>query len=110
LKIEEIREAITSGVPIEYSLHCQKRMLERDITRNDVRNAVFTGEIIEDYPLEGEHISRDSFPSCLLLGVKLNGETKIHVVLGYNGKKILFISAYYPDLIHWNDDYKTRRN
>jgi hypothetical protein len=110
MNIEEIRDAIRSGVPMEYSVHCQKRMLERDISRNDIKNAVFVGEIIENYPLEGEHVSEESLPSCLVLGVKSSDDKKIHVVLGFNGRKILFISVYYPDLFHWNDDCKTRRN
>jgi hypothetical protein len=85
-------------------------MLERDISRNDVRNVIFTGEIIEDYPLDEEQSTKESLPSCLILGLKLSEAQKIHVVLGYNGKKILLISAYYPDMIHWNEDCKTRRS
>lgn len=29
--IEEIRDAFTSGIPVEYKAHCLERMLERDI-------------------------------------------------------------------------------
>ena len=40
MKIEDLRAAFSSGVPIEYKLHCQKRMLERNITRKDIANII----------------------------------------------------------------------
>lgn len=46
MKIEDIKNAINSDIPIEYSMHCQKRMLERNISRKDIYNCIHTGEII----------------------------------------------------------------
>lgn len=31
MDINELKEALDNGVPVEYSAHCQKRMLERGI-------------------------------------------------------------------------------
>ena len=52
MTIEELRSAVTAGIPIEYKAHCLKRMLERNISRHDIINCIMYGEIIEDYPLE----------------------------------------------------------
>ena len=109
MNIEDIRKAFLHNVPIEYTAHCQKRMLERDILRTDIKNCILYGEIIEDYPLELGNLSEKSLPSCLILGLKANKREMIHVVVGFNGKKILVISACYPDRIHWMEDNKTRR-
>ncbi|AOZ97922.1 DUF4258 domain-containing protein [Butyrivibrio hungatei] len=108
MNIVDIRNAITK-CPIEYSAHCFKRMLERGITRANVIECINNGEIIEDYPLQVENKSAESFPSCLILGMRVADNTQIHVVVGYNGYKLLIISVYYPDLEHWSEDYKTRR-
>lgn len=108
MTIEEIRMALET-CPIEYSAHCLKRMLERGIKRADVLECIYKGKIIEDYPLDVNNVSTDSFPSCLILGVRWSDNKHIHVVLGYNGNKILIISVYYPDLTHWMEDYETRR-
>jgi len=106
--IEEIRNAF-NNIPVEYSKHCLQRMLERDILRADINNCILFGEIIEDYPLDENNDSTKSLPSCLILGRKKDDDKSIHIVLGYNGKKILIISACYPDPAIWEDDYRTRR-
>lgn len=31
MRIEEIRAALDNNIPIEYTAHCQKRMIERGI-------------------------------------------------------------------------------
>ena len=107
--IDALIHAIDENTPIEYTAHCLKRMLERDISRADIINCILHGEIIEDYLLDEKNTFENSFPSCLILGLKSDGDTKIHIVVGYNGKKILIISACYPDSKHWMDDYRTRR-
>ena len=109
MDIQKLRDAFASGIPIEYKVHCLKRMLERDITREDITSCILHGEIIEDYPLDDDNIHEASFPSCLILRVDTKKDNTIHVVVGYNGKKIIIISAYRPDLEHWEPDYKTRR-
>ncbi len=109
MDIKELRDAFTSGIPVEYKTHCQKRMLERNISRKDVSNCILCGEIIEDYPLNDDNIHATSFPSCLILGVDIQKDDAIHIVLGYNGRKIIIISAYHPDLEHWEADYRTRK-
>ena len=110
MNIEDIRLALDKKIPIEYSVHCQKRMIERGISRSDIKNCIYTGEIIEDYPLSPTNTSAESFPSCLVMGFKNASKDYIHVVVGFNSLKIIIISAYYPDDAHWENDKKTRRN
>lgn len=109
MNITDIQNSVCEGVPIEYSAHCLKRMLERDISTTDINNCIFHGEIIEEYPLKDGNFSDKSLPSCLILGNKKDSDQKIHVVIGYNRKKILIISACFPKPEVWREDYKTRR-
>lgn len=39
--IEQIRNVFFKG-EVEYKAHCMKRMLERDITRNDIESCIFS--------------------------------------------------------------------
>lgn len=79
------------------TMHCMKRMSERDIELADVRQAIMSGEIIEDYP--------DDFPypSALILG---NG---LHIVVGIDDGRLWLITAYYPNADQWEADMKKRR-
>ena len=109
MDINELRNAFASGIPVEYKAHCQKRMLERDISRKDVSDCILNGEIIEDYPLDDNNTHEASFPSCLILWIDIRNDDAIHVVVGFNGRKIIIISVYHPDTEHWEADYTTRK-
>ena len=109
MQIEDLRNALQQGVIIEYKAHCQKRMLERGITRADIIECIQKGEIIEEYPLDDRNTSEKSFPACLVLGIEINGNKMLHVVVGYNTKKMIIISAYRPDDEHFEKDGKTRK-
>lgn len=109
MDIIEIRKALDVGVPIEYSAHCQKRMLERGISRGDIKHCIYYGEIIESYPLADGNICEDSLPSYLILDYRVVDNNAIHVVVGFDGKRMLIISACYPDNERWLSDNKTRR-
>lgn len=43
MQIEDLRNALQQGVVVEYKVHCQKRMLERGITRADIIECIQTG-------------------------------------------------------------------
>lgn len=60
-------------------------------------------ECIEDYPDDFP------FPSALFLGWQ--GSQPVHVVAALNESlpKVFVITAYEPDLEHFEPDYKTRR-
>ena len=82
--------------------HAAKRFRERGIRIKDVRNAVQSGVIIEQYPDDYP------YPSCLILGASLTQE-KIHVVMSDEGTSSRIITAYFPDKEKWGDDLRTRR-
>lgn len=106
MNINKIRSALNKG-NIEYSLHVQKRMLERGISRDDIKNCIKTGEIIEDYPID-ENMPSTSFPSCLIKG-NTTDTNILHIVIGFDGEKILLITAYFPDIIEWNASFDERK-
>ena len=109
MDITELRKAFDSGVLIEYSLHCQKRMLERGISREDIKHCIYFGEIIEVNLLSADNKSEKSLPSYLILNYREDDNQAVHVLIGFNGVRILVISACYPDTEHWMSDNKTRR-
>lgn len=107
--IEEIRKAFLDGAPVEYTSHCQRRMFERDISKDDIEKTILNGEIIEDYPLDESNVSEKSYPACLILWIDTEKQGAIHVVLAFNGVRIIIISAYFPSALFWEKDYRTRK-
>ena len=63
--------------------HAAERFRERGIGMEDIHNAIANGE-------------------------NMRGE-KIHVVLSDNGNASKVITAYYPDVGKWSEDFKLRR-
>ena len=82
--------------------HAAERFRQRGIRISDIRNAVNSGEIIEQYPEDYP------YPSCLILGRTVLGEI-IHAVLSDEGNSSRIITAYFPDSDKWSEDFKTRR-
>lgn len=82
--------------------HATERFRQRGIKTKDIRNAVKTGEIIEQYPDDYP------YPSCLIIGETVDLKT-IHVVMSDEGSSSRIITAYYPSAEKWEDDLKTRR-
>lgn len=82
--------------------HATERFRQRGIKAKDIRNAVKTGEIIEQYPEDYP------YPSCLILG-KTTESKLIHVVMSDEGSMSRIITAYFPSEEKWESDLKTRR-
>ena len=87
---------------IAITKHAKNRLTERNITIDDVKNAVRTGEIIKQYEDD------KPFPSCLLLGVTERNK-HIHAVVSADNEYLYIITAYYPDENEWEADLKTRK-
>ena len=83
--------------------HSAERFRQRGISIRDIRNVIIFGEIIEQYPDDYP------YPSCLVLGKNLRGEN-VHVVLSDEGSSSRIITAYFPDVDKWSDDFKSRRD
>jgi len=78
-------------------------MFERNISAKKVREALKTGEIIEDYSAEMPE------PSRLILGFQ--GKRPFHVVTSENPEinEITIITVYLPDPSKWNKDSRSRK-
>lgn len=101
MQFEDIK-LLSKQRKIKWSAHCLERMQERDISREDVKNCIENGEIIENYPEDFPH------PSCLIFGYTVNNKV-IHVVAGSDSEYIYIITAYFPNTIKFEDDLKTRK-
>ncbi len=84
------------------SIHAQERLRQRGIRQKDIRKAVLSGEIIEQYPDDFP------FPSCLILGYDENKKA-IHVVISDEGSMGRIITAYIPNTEKFENDFKTRK-
>ena len=98
---ERLKELV-SECAILWREHALQRMNERRIRKADVKAAILSGEVIEDYP--------DAYPtpSCLVLGCAVGGKM-IHVVCGILDDMAVIITAYQPSARKWLPDGKTRR-
>lgn len=100
MNIEEMRILCTDET-IQMTEHVHKRCRERNITLDIIKNCIMFGNIIEDYPDDYP------FPSALVLECKIG--KPIHVVAGIGENYLWIITAYYPSLDKWENDFKTRK-
>ncbi len=66
------------------------------------QKVIMQGEIIKQYEDD------KPFPSCLLLGMSINGKY-LHVVVASDNINLHIIMAYYPSIDEWEPDFKTRK-
>ncbi|MBI4385164.1 MAG: DUF4258 domain-containing protein [Nitrospinae bacterium] len=99
--IGALREAVAKG-RIHWHQHALERFLERGISRAEIVEAVMHGEVIDLYPTDRP------YPSCLLLHIETE---PVHVVAAADPAARIchIITAYRPDLEHFEPDFKTRR-
>ncbi len=74
---------------------------DRMISTEEIRDAIFHGEIIEEYPedVRGE--------SCLVLNTA--GLRPVHVVCAPRDDYLAVITAYLPSPDKWSDDFRMRK-
>ncbi|MBI3189453.1 MAG: DUF4258 domain-containing protein [Ignavibacteriales bacterium] len=75
---------------------------ERMVSAQEVKQVIFTGDIIEDYPEDKRG------HSCLMFGHGENNRP-IHVVCSPKKDYLAIITAYVPTTQHWKSDFKTRK-
>lgn len=102
MDIEAIKVLCQSG-KIQWTEHVMKRLIKRNITRAEVKAALLSGKIIEEYPNDYP------FPSCLILGICLP-EIYLHVVCGIGNDRLWIITAYRPDITIWDKSFTKRRD
>jgi hypothetical protein len=102
LDLEAMRFAVRRG-RIEWQRHALERMVKRVILRQEIKQVLLKGELIEDYPEDYP------FPSALFSGG--TKERPLHVVAAWDAIQIMvfIITVYEPDLDHFEPDLRTRR-
>jgi hypothetical protein len=97
-----LRDALANG-RVEWRKHVLQRMAERGILQDVVLQVLIEGERIEDYP------DAQPYPSALFMAL-VEGR-RLHVVAAFDQRNEwgYVITAYEPDLDHFEDDYRTRR-
>jgi hypothetical protein len=100
--IDEIRKKIADS-RFELSKHATDQSLLRGVRVQEIREAIATGEVIEDYP-------NDKYgPSCLILGIT-QMLRPLHVQCSYPSRDLIkIITLYEPDPEIWID-FKARRS
>ncbi|MFH1933687.1 MAG: DUF4258 domain-containing protein [Pseudomonadota bacterium] len=94
MTIEEIRNKIRQR-KYSFSDHSVKRIIKRNVTRQEVESTILTGEIIEEYP-------DDKYsPSCLIYGKTEYGRD-LHVQISLS-PIVVIITVYEPDREEWVD-------
>ena len=86
----------------EFSRHAVDRAILRGIRVQEIREAIRTAELLEDYP-------DDKYgPSCLLLGFTQTGRP-VHIQCSYPARPVVkVITIYEPDPAEW-DGFRVRK-
>lgn len=86
---------------IQMTEHAHRRCRERNIKLDEIKQCISYGEIIEEYPEDYP------FPSALIMECTVG--KPLHIVAGICDNYIWIITAYRPDSIKWENDFKTRK-
>lgn len=100
MELAQIRKLLNAG-KLAPSEHGRFRLKQREITTDQVKEAIKKGRIIKRYPEDKPD------PSYLILSIISNGRP-LHVVVGL-GAVLTLITAYWADEGQWEDDFETRR-
>ncbi len=100
--IEEICQRFAEE-QFEFSRHALDQSILRRIQVQEVKEAIVSGRVIEDYP-------NDKYgPSCLISGLT-QGKRPIHIQCSYPSRSLVkIITLYEPDPQRWNDDFTKRK-
>ncbi len=99
--IDQIHQKIANG-QFEFSEHATNQAIRRYLPLSEVREALLSGRVIEDYP-------DDKYgPSCLILGHTLTRRS-LHIQCSYPSRSLVkIITVYQPDPHRWNADFTQR--
>lgn len=100
--IEHMRR-ILRDARIEWQRHALERMTTRNIRRSDVLEVLLSGELIEAYQDDRP------FPSGLFLGWVASRPLHVVAALDADNNRVFVVTAYEPDLAHFEPDFKIRR-
>jgi len=102
MEISEIQKCLRLD-KYEISYHAEKERYAENISLEAIKEAIFNGEVLEDYPDDRRG------PSCLILGLVNNGP--LHVVCGYSAKQWMrIITVYIPQRPKWVNERTRSRD
>ena len=88
---------------LRFKVHAIIQMEERGVTVEDIRTALANGEDIETRPDD------NPYPARLVLGLCRLGALHVAVRDNMDDDEIVVETAYQPDPVLWEPDFKTRR-
>jgi len=102
--IEEIKHKFANG-EFEFSKHATDQSILRGIAVKEIKQAIRTGEIIEDYPFDKYG------PSCLIFGFTPE-DRPLHVQCSHPSRPIIkVVTCYEPNSKKWiNFRIRRKRN
>lgn len=99
--LDDVRRQL-SNAEFDLTLHVVRRLVQREISELEIRQAGETAVVIEEY-----HDDKYS-PSCLMLGFTNTGRP-LHIQVSLADTSLVrVITVYEPDPANWID-YTTRR-
>ena len=99
--LTQIQQELAAG-QFEFSRHALRRVVERNISEQEIREAGALADIIESYP-------QDKYsPSGLLLGTSCAGRA-LHIHVSFvESEKTKIITIYEPDPNEWVENRKRK--
>lgn len=101
VSIADIQGRVAQGL-FEFSKHAVDQSIVRHISVQEVREAIASGKVIEDYP-------DDKYgPSCLIFGFSV-ARRPLHIQCSYPSRSLIkIVTLYEPDPEQWID-FEVRR-
>ena len=99
--LDDVRRQL-SNFEFDLTLHVVRRLVQREISESEIRQAGESAIVIEEYP-------DDKYsPSCLMLGFTY-ADRPLHIQVSLADTSVVrVITVYEPDPADWID-YTTRR-
>ena len=95
-EIETIRQKVADG-RFQFTAHAADQSIRRHISVSEVHQAIASGEVMEDYPLDKYG------PNCLILGYS-EAERPLHIQCSYATRTLVkVITVYQLDPSLWID-------
>ena len=90
----DVQRQLAAGI-FEFSRHAFRRVVERNISEQEIQEAAARAEVIEDYP-------EDKYaPSALLLGLTSAGRA-LHIQVSFSESELTkIITIYEPNPNEW---------
>ena len=100
--LNDIRSGFATG-KIEVTAHALHRMVERNISKQEIVDAGASAIEIEDYPTD------KYYPSCLLMGFTTDRRPLHLHISRVESAGVRLITIYEPNERDWNEGFTKRR-